>query len=94
MLRKTIVGAAMAAALAVGAGPAAADVTVRMLHVDSNPETQALWAQAAKDFAAANPGVTVDVQYLENEAYKAKLPTLLQSEERPNLIYSWSGGVM
>jgi raffinose/stachyose/melibiose transport system substrate-binding protein len=87
-------GAAIAAAIAAGTGPAVADVTVRMLHVDSNPATQELWAQAAKDFAAANPGVTVDVQYLENEAYKAKLPTLLQSEERPNIIYSWGGGVM
>ena len=54
----------------------------------------ALWEQAAKDFAAEHPGVTVDVQYLENEAYKAKLPTLLQSDERPNIIYSWAGGVM
>ena len=53
-----------------------------------------MWQQAAKDFAAEHPGVKVDVQYLENEAYKAKLPTLLQSDERPNIIYSWSGGVM
>jgi raffinose/stachyose/melibiose transport system substrate-binding protein len=94
MMRRMLCGAAIAAAIAAGTGPAVADVTVRMLHVDSNPATQELWAQAAKDFAAANPGVTVDVQYLENEAYKAKLPTLLQSEERPNIIYSWGGGVM
>jgi raffinose/stachyose/melibiose transport system substrate-binding protein len=92
MLKRILAGAALA--MALGLGPAAADVTVRLLHVDSNPETQALWGQAAKDYAAAHPGVTVDVQYLENEAYKAKLPTLLQSQERPNIIYSWSGGVM
>jgi raffinose/stachyose/melibiose transport system substrate-binding protein len=92
MLKRMLAGALLATALSLG--PAAADVTVRLLHVDTNPDTQALWAEAAKDFAAAHPGVTVDVQYLENEAFKAKLPTLLQSDDRPNIIYSWSGGVM
>ena len=86
----------LAAALALGLGSAAADAqtTVRMLHVDTNPNTQALWDQAAADFETEHPGVDVDVQYLENEAYKAKLPTLLQSDEKPHVIYSWSGGVM
>ena len=80
----------LAAAFALGAGIAQAQTTVRMLHVETNPDTVAMWQQAAKDFAAEHPGVKVDVQYLENEAYKAKLPTLLQSDERPNIIYSWS----
>ena len=81
-------------ALGLGAAVAGAQTTVRMLHVDTNTNTQAIWDQAAKDFEAEHPGVDVDVQYLENEAYKAKLPTLLQSDEKPNVIYSWSGGVM
>ena len=34
------------------------------------------------------------MQFLENEAYKAKLPTLLQSKDRPHIIYSWGGGVL
>jgi raffinose/stachyose/melibiose transport system substrate-binding protein len=84
----------LGAVLALSAGLAQAQTTVRMLHVETNPDTVAMWQQAAKDFGAEHPGVTVDVQYLENEAYKAKLPTLLQSDERPNIIYSWSGGVM
>ena len=37
----------------------------------------------------------VEVKYLENEAFKAKLPTMLQADEsRPSLFYSWGGGVM
>jgi raffinose/stachyose/melibiose transport system substrate-binding protein len=83
-----------AAALAAGAALAQTQTTVRMLHVDTNPGTQALWDQVAADFEAEHPGVEVDVQYLENEAFKAKLPTLLQSAEKPNIIYSWGGGVM
>jgi len=34
------------------------------------------------------------MQFLENEAYKAKLPSMLQSKDRPHIIYSWAGGVL
>ena len=40
------------AALALGVGLAQADTTVRMLHVETNPDTVAMWQQAAKDYAA------------------------------------------
>ena len=37
----------------------------------------------------------VQFKYLENEAFKAKLPTMLQSTiPGPSLFYSWGGGVM
>jgi raffinose/stachyose/melibiose transport system substrate-binding protein len=81
----------MALALATGAA-AAEDVTVRMLQV--NQTNQPLWEQIAENYNATHPGVKVTVEYLENEAYKAKLPTLLQSEDKPDIIYSWGGGVM
>ena len=81
--------------LALGATVALADTTVKVLHVSDDPAQVAVWNEIARDFEAQNKGVKVDIQYLENEAFKAKLPTLLQSEEdRPSLIYSWSGGVM
>jgi raffinose/stachyose/melibiose transport system substrate-binding protein len=80
--------------VALIATAAFADTTVRVLHVSDNPGGVALWKKIASDFEAQNKGVKVDVQYLENEAFKAKLPTLLQSEERPSIIYSWGGGVM
>src|ERR1700674_5133622 len=80
--------------LALGATVAFADSTIRVLHVNDNGAAVELWNKIARDFEAQNKGVKVDVQYLENEAFKAKLPTLLQSEERPSVIYSWGGGVM
>ena len=47
------------------------------------------------DYNAAHPGVKVELKYLENEAFKAKLPTMLQADDsRPDLFYSWGGGVM
>jgi raffinose/stachyose/melibiose transport system substrate-binding protein len=75
--------------------PGFADTTVTVLHVNENTAAKAIWDQAAADYNAAHKGVTVQFKYLENEAFKAKLPTMLQSEDsRPALFYSWGGGVM
>src|SRR6478609_3519813 len=80
--------------LAIGIATAGAEVTVKMLHVEQNPQVSGFWKEIAQSFMAAHPGVKVDIQYLENEAYKKKLTTLLQSPDRPHIIYSWGGGVL
>jgi len=91
-----LVGAVLGgAALAMPASlPALAETTIRLAHVETIPGAVKIWQQAARDFEQQHPGVKVEVNYLENEAYKAKLPTMLQSADRPQIIYSWSGGVM
>lgn len=71
-----------------------ADIVLKVAHVETNPDEIALWNRIGKDYATSHPGVSVQFQYLENEAYKAKLPTMLQSQDRPAIIYSWAGGVM
>jgi len=38
--------------------------------------------------------VTIDITVLENEAFKTKLNTSLQSGEAPDLFQSWGGGTM
>ncbi len=83
-----------AVGLALAATAAAADTTVRWLHIEANPAQVKIWEEVARAFEAKNPGVKVEMQFLENEAYKAKLPTILQSKDRPNIIYSWAGGVL
>ena len=75
-------------------GSAMADTNVTILHVNEVAPAKALWDKIAADYNAAHPGVKVQFKYLENEAFKAKLPTMLQSDDRPDLFYSWSGGVM
>ncbi len=82
-------------AVALGAGVASADTTITVLHVSENPGQKAIWEKIANDYNAEHKGVKVEFKYLENEAFKAKLPTMLQSSDsRPDLFYSWSGGVM
>jgi raffinose/stachyose/melibiose transport system substrate-binding protein len=85
---------ALAASLLLATASARADETVRWLHIEVNPAQVAIWKDAAQQFEAAHPGVKVDMQYLENEAYKAKLTTMLQSRDRPSMFYSWAGGVL
>ena len=75
--------------------PALADKTITVLHVSDNAAQKAIWDQIANDYNAEHKGVKVEFKYLENEAFKAKLPTMLQADEsRPDLFYSWGGGVM
>ena len=83
-----------AAALLFAVGTAAADTTVKWLHIEANPAQVKIWEEVARAYEAAHPGVKIEMQFLENEAYKAKLPTILQSKDRPHIIYSWAGGVL
>ena len=76
------------------AGAAAAQTTIKWLHLEVNPGQVKIWEEVARDFEAKNPGVKIEMQFLENEAYKAKLPSMLQSKDRPHIIYSWAGGVL
>src|SRR5258708_19840993 len=82
------------AAYATICGSAAAQTTVKWLHIEANPAQVKIWEEVARDFEAGHPGVKIEMQFLENEAYKAKLPTILQSKDRPHTIYSWAGGVL
>jgi raffinose/stachyose/melibiose transport system substrate-binding protein len=91
MIRRAV---AAFACLALSTSVAAAETTVKWLHIEVNPNQVKLWEEVARDFEAKNPGVKVEMSFLENEAYKAKAPTLLQSKDRPHIIYSWAGGVL
>ena len=86
----TIAAACLAALTAL----AFADTNVTVIHVSENPTQRALWEKIAQDYNASHKGVNVQMKYLENEAFKAKLPTMLQSDSRPDLFYSWAGGVI
>ncbi|MGV0819701.1 extracellular solute-binding protein [Martelella sp. AMO21009] len=89
-------GAAAAgfAALAATANTASAETVIKWLHLENQEPVVEVWRQVADEFEEANPGVTIEMQFLENQAFKAKLPTLLQSSEIPSLFYTWGGGVL
>jgi raffinose/stachyose/melibiose transport system substrate-binding protein len=73
--------------------PAQADTVVKYLNIASIPAEVELMKQAAQEYEAAHPGVKIELPFLENEAFKAKLTTLLQSNDAPDIFHSWGGGV-
>jgi raffinose/stachyose/melibiose transport system substrate-binding protein len=71
-----------------------AETVIKVLHIQKLPKVLEIWKEAAHEFEKVHPGVKVQFDYLENEAFKAKLPTLLQSKDGPSVFHSWGGGVM
>src|SRR5262249_15997601 len=70
------------------------ETVVKILHIYPLPELLEIWQSAAFAYESANPSVKIEFDYLENEEFKAKLPTLLEAEDWPRLFHSWGGGVM
>jgi len=74
---------------------AAEPVTIEWWHITSDPGPhQDAWQMMADEYMAAHPNVTINITILENEAFKSKLTTVMQSGEPPDLFQSWGGGVM
>ncbi|RCS21851.1 carbohydrate ABC transporter substrate-binding protein [Phyllobacterium salinisoli] len=86
--------AATGLAFLSGTGASAAQTVVKWLHLETVPSYVKVWEDIAAKYEAAHPDVDIQLQFLDNEAFKAKLPTLLQSEDAPDFFYSWGGGVL
>ncbi len=73
---------------------AADQVTISWWHLDTQTDYQAEWQKMADDFMAKHPNVKIEITVLENEAFKSKIATVMQSGNPPDLFRSWGGGVM
>ncbi len=63
-------------------------------HIQTAETEKALWQRLADEYMAAHPNVTIEITVMENEAFKAKMTTVMQSGNPPDLFQSWGGGVM
>jgi raffinose/stachyose/melibiose transport system substrate-binding protein len=63
-------------------------------HISTAPDARANWQNLANTYAAAHPNVSIEITVLENEAFKAKLATAMQSGGPPDIFQSWGGGVL
>ena len=75
----------------VAAHAVAAQTEVKVLRVQPGDEEEAFYGEVEQRYEAEHPEVDVVFEYIANEAYKQKLPTLLQSDARPDIFYSWGG---
>ncbi len=85
--------AAPATAAPATAAPAT-PVKITWWHISTAENHKALFQKFADDYTALHPNVTIEIQVLENEAFKSKLTTVMQSGEPPDIFQSWGGGVM
>lgn len=70
------------------------NVTIRWWHIQTAEAQAAFWQGVADDFMAQHPNVDIEITVLENEAFKARLVTVMQAGDPPDLFQSWGGGVL
>ena len=73
---------------------AAAPVTITFWHIQVVENQIALWQRLADEYMTAHPNVTIEITSYENENFKAKMTTVMQSGEPPDIFQSWGGGGM
>jgi len=61
-------------------------------HNSTTGEGKAYWESTVKDFEAANPGVTIKIQAIQNEDMDGKLQTALNSGDAPDIFMARGGG--
>lgn len=97
--RKTITGAVAAlsatALILTGcsAGGGSSDDNVLRIAMGSPGEAQIrVWDDVAAQFEAANPDVTVEMNYQDDDLYQTiGLPNLLNGRNAPDIYFEWAG---
>ncbi|HMD82211.1 MAG TPA: extracellular solute-binding protein, partial [Anaerolineales bacterium] len=74
--------------------PAGEPVTITWWHITTDEGQAAVWQSLADSYMAEHPNVNIEITILENEAFKTKMTTVIQSGEPPDIFQSWGGGVM
>lgn len=70
-------------------------ITIEWWHIWPNEAGITEPFQAlADEYMASHPNVEIVMTILENEAYKQKIATVMQSGEPPDVFQSWGGGVL
>jgi raffinose/stachyose/melibiose transport system substrate-binding protein len=88
-------GAAFAAGGQQGAAPAAAGKQkVTWWNIGTAATDLAMNKALVEKYMKDHPNVEIEMTVLENEAFKSKVATLMQSGNPPDIFHSWGGGVM
>ncbi len=69
-------------------------VVVKWWHIGTAANDKAMNQTFADEFMALHPDVTIEITVLENEAFKSKLTTVMQSGDPPDIFQTWGGGVL
>jgi raffinose/stachyose/melibiose transport system substrate-binding protein len=69
-------------------------VTIEWWHITTGDPGKTVFQGIAYAYTALHPNVKINITILENEAFKTKLATSIQSGTVPDLFQSWGGGIM
>ena len=75
-----------------GGGTGDGDVTMTFWHNSTTGDGKAYWEDTVAAFEEANPGVTIEIQSIQNEEMDGKLQTALNSGDAPDIFMSRGGG--
>ena len=76
------------------ASEAMAPVEFDWWHITTGDPGKTDFDNIAKAYMAEHPNVKINITVLENEAFKTKLATQIQSGDVPDLFQSWGGATM
>jgi ABC-type glycerol-3-phosphate transport system substrate-binding protein len=68
------------------------DVTLTFWQNSTTGDGVAYWEQTIEEFEAANPGITVEMQSIQNEDMDGKLQTALNAGDGPDIFMARGGG--
>jgi raffinose/stachyose/melibiose transport system substrate-binding protein len=69
-------------------------VVIQWWHINTGDPGLSFWQGLADAYTAEHPNVTFEITVLDNEAFKARLVTVMQAGDPPDLFQSWGGGVL
>ena len=90
-----LAGGALALSGCSGGGDGGGDdgaVTMTFWHNSTTGDGKAYWEKTVADFEAANPGVTINIESIQNEEMDGKLQTALASGDAPDIFMARGGG--
>lgn len=63
-------------------------------HISTANDQRSNWQNLANQYVKDHPNVSIEITILENQAFKDKLATSMQSGNPPDVFQSWGGGVL
>jgi raffinose/stachyose/melibiose transport system substrate-binding protein len=81
-------------AVAIPRTAAQEKVTIHWWHISTQEDQAAFWQQAADDYMALHPNVSIEITVLENAAFKDRLVTVMQAGDPPDIFEAWGGGTL
>lgn len=91
---RLVVLAILLVSISFGAVAAQDKVTIHWWHIDTGDPGLSFWQGLADAYTALHPNVAFDITVLDNESFKARLVTVMQAGDPPDLFQSWGGGVL